>query len=356
MTLPKVHIFQRVDETGESHARLKRAGIDLKVADMNWMDAANEGNSVELELERDTAAAAGVASRAVLVTRRTLQGARNLRLVAFYSVGYDTVDEDAATRMGVLVVHSPTETNWGGVAEGTVANILAMLKKVREKDRHVKAGKWRDLSLRGIYVGARHIDDYPGLTIGIIGLGRIGSRVADLFGPWRARLIGYDPYIDDSLFVHHDVRKVDLDTLLGESDVVTLHCNLTPETKGMIGPRELALMKKTAILCNHARGAVVDTDALTDALTGDRIMGAVLDVLAEEPPAPGAALLALGDKVLLSPHMVSNNVATGLIVAVPWVEKAIVDALSGRVPRHVVNAGALPLWLERFGGKSLLRT
>lgn len=354
MGRPKVHIFQAVDETGESHARLRRAGVDLKVAEKPWMQVANMRNPIELELDADTVAAAGVANRLVQVPGRALEQARDLRLVAYYSVGFDSIDMESATRLGVLVVHSPTETNWGGVAEGTVANILAVLKKVREKDRHVKAGGWRDPSLQGRYLGARQIDDFPGLTLGFIGLGRIGSRVADLFGPWRARMIGCDPYIDDSIFVHHNVTRASLETVLRESDVVTIHCNLTPETRGMVGAAQLALMKKTAILCNHARGAIVDTRALTEALVNERIAAAVLDVLAEEPPPADLPLLSLGDKVLLSPHMVSNNVGCGLNIAVPWVEKALIDALHGVVPKHVVNPEALPRWQERFGGKTLL--
>ena len=129
-------------------------------------------------------------------------------------MGYDNVDVDAATERGILVVHSPTEGNWGGVAEGTMAYMLSLLKKVREKDRHVKNGGWRDPALFGTYVGARMIDGYEGLTIGIVGLGRIGSRLADLLAPWRVKLIAYDPYAEDSKFVHHNVRPVGLETLL----------------------------------------------------------------------------------------------------------------------------------------------
>ena len=192
---------------------------------------------------------------------------------------------DAATEQGVLVVHSPTESNWGGVAEGTMANILAMLKKVREKDRFVKGGGWRDRSLQGQYLGPRQIDNYPGLTVGIVGLGRIGGRVADLLAPWRVKLIGCDPYIDDSLFVHHNVQRVDLDTLMKQSDIVTVHCNLTRETHKLIGAKQIGMMKKTALLANHARGNIVDVEALADALEADRIAGAILDVLPEEPPS-----------------------------------------------------------------------
>ena len=355
MSAPKVHIFQPVDETGHTHDRLRRAGIDLKLPEITWMEAANLRNFYDLVLDVDTDVAAGVSNKTVRVTRQSLEGARNLRMVAFYTVGFDNIDMDAAIERDILVVHSPTESNWGGVAEGTMANILAMLKKVREKDRYVKAGNWRDRSLQGVYVGPRQIDDYPGITVGIVGMGRIGSRVSDLLAPWHVKIIGCDPYAEDSVFVHHNVKRVDLDTLLKQSDVVTLHCNLTKETNRLIGARQLAMMKSTALLANHARGAIVDIEALADALEADQIMGAVIDVLPEEPPPPDLRLLKLGDKILLSPHMVSNNIGTGLGIAAPWVEQAIYDVLQGKIPKYVVNPEIIPAWLSRYGGKNLMQ-
>ncbi|MFM9971455.1 MAG: 2-hydroxyacid dehydrogenase [Burkholderiales bacterium] len=354
MSGPKVDIAAPVDESGATHERMKRAGINLKIPSMSWMDMANIRHRYDVQFDADTDAAACVANKTMTVTRKSLEGAPNLRLVAFYTVGFDNIDLDAATERGVLVVHSPTEPNWGGVAEGTMANILAILKKVREKDRFIKAGGWRDRSLQGQYFGPRQMDSYEGLTVGIIGLGRIGGRVADLLAPWRVKLIGYDPYVDDSLFVHHNVRRVDLDSLLKQSDIVTIHCNLTKETHKLIGAKQLAMMKKTAILANHARGNIIDIDALADALDADRIASAILDVLPEEPPPADLRFLKMGDKVLLSPHMVSNNVGTGLNMAAPWVEQAIYDVLAGKIPKHVVNPDIIPQWLARFGGKNLL--
>ncbi len=355
MAAPKVHIFQPVDETGQTHERMKRAGINLKLPEMSWMEQANLREVYEQVLDPDTDAAAAIANKTVKITRKSLEGARNLRLVAFYTVGFDNIDLDAATEREVLVVHSPTESNWGGVAEGTLGSILVMLKKIREKDRFVKGGGWRDRSLQGQYLGPRQIDNYAGLTIGILGMGRIGSRVADLFAPWRMRLIGCDPYVEDSVYVHHNVTRVDLPTLLKESDVLTIHCDLNKETRHLIGAAQLAQMKKTALLVNNARGGIVDVEALADALEADALMGAALDVFPEEPPAPDLRLLKLGDKVLLSPHMISNNQGTGLGIAAPWVERAIYDALQGKVPRFVVNPEVIPAWLARYSSKNLLR-
>ncbi len=354
MAKPIVEIFQPVDESGASHDRLRDAGIDLVLPEGTWADRANIPGSVEANFNPGAVVAAGVSSRSNLLTAKTLDGSPDLRMVVYYTVGYDNVDFDAAIEKGVLIVHSPTESNWGGVAEGTFANILAILKRVRERDKWVKDGQWRDPSLMGTYLGARQIDDYPGLTVGIIGLGRIGGRLADLMAPWRMNLIAYDPYIDDSVYVHHNVKKVGLDTLLRESDIVTVHCVLSKETMNFIGAEEIAKMKPTAILANHARGMIVDVDALFDALDKDQIAGAVLDVLPEEPPDPQSPILGLGEKLLISPHMVAGNKGTGLMMAVPWVEKAILDVLGGEIPKHVVNEDVLPLWKERFAGKSLI--
>ena len=118
-----------------------------------------------------------------------------LRLVGKYTIGVDDVDVEAASALGVLVTHCPTEANWGGVAEGALALMLALLKRIRERDRLVKAGGWREPPIYGTYVGKR-ADGYAGITIGIVGLGRAGGRVADLLRPWGARVLAADPYVE----------------------------------------------------------------------------------------------------------------------------------------------------------------
>lgn len=276
-----------------------------------------------------------------------------LRIVSKYTIGVEDVDLDAATARGVLVTHCPTEANWGGVAEGTVGFMLTLLKQVRERDRHVKAGGWRDSSLMGTYLGRRS-DGYPGLTVGIVGLGRCGTRVAELLSTWRVRIMACDPYVEDEKFERLGVVRTDLPTLLRESDVVTLHVTLTEETRGFIGAQELASMKPSTILINTSRGAVVNLDALCDALETDRIAGAALDVLPEEPPDEQSRILTLGDKVLLCPHMISANHPGTLQPAIPWATDATLAALRSRVPEHVYNVDAIPTWLARFGHKPLI--
>jgi phosphoglycerate dehydrogenase-like enzyme len=265
----------------------------------------------------------------------------------------DDVDVDAASALGVLVTHSPTEANWGGVAEGTLALMLTMLKRIRERDRHVKGGGWREPPFYGTYIGKR-ADGYAGITLGIVGLGRAGSRVAELVRPWGARVLAADPYVEAGRFARHAVERTDLETLLRESDVVTLHCNLTAETRNLIDRRRLALLKPSAVLINTARGAIVDLEALCDALEARALAAAALDVFAEEPLPRNARILALGDRVLLSPHMVAANQGGTLGAAVPWAADAVLAALRGELPERIYNTEAVAKWQARFGGKSLL--
>jgi phosphoglycerate dehydrogenase-like enzyme len=285
--------------------------------------------------------------------REFLSISPRLRVIAKYTIGVDDVDVDAASALGVLVTHCPTEANWGGVAEGALALILTVLKRSRERDRQVKAGGWREPPIYGTYLGRRS-DGYPGVTIGIVGLGRAGSRVADLLRPWKVRLLAADPYVELEKFARHGAERVDLDTLLRESDVVTLHCNLTAETRGLLDRRRLALLKPTAVLVNTARGAVVDLAALCDALEARALAAAALDVLPEEPPPPDSRVLSFGDRVLLSPHMIAANQGGTLGAAIPWAARSVLAALRGELPDSVYNTEAIAKWQARFGGRSLL--
>lgn len=348
---PRVCVYVPIDRSGESHRLIEAAGCEVVLGDTSWRSGIDR--DALLELAQGADALMGATIKRMPIERQFLQQIPKLRIISKYSIGVEDVDLDAATELGVLVTHCPTEANWGGVAEGTIAFMLALLKRVRERDRQVKEGMWRDRALLGTYLGARE-DGYPGITVGIVGLGRIGSRVADLLAPWRVRIIATDPYVDHAKFRQHGVEKVKLDALLSEADVVTLHCNLTEETRGLIDAERLKRLKPAAILINTSRGPVVDTAALCDALRDDRLAGAALDVLPEEPPEPGDEILTLGDKVLLAPHMVSANTPGTLEPAIPWATAATLAALRGDVPDHVYNVDAIPRWLERFGNYSLI--
>jgi phosphoglycerate dehydrogenase-like enzyme len=216
-----------------------------------------------------------------------------------------------------------------------------------------ESGGWRDAKLQGTYLGSR-ADGYAGITLGLIGLGRIGSRVATLLRPWKMRILATDPYVPEAKFAEHGVTRVDLPTLLRESDVVSLHVVLTRETRHMLAAKEFALMKPTALLINTSRGPCVQEPALVEALLKGQIGGAALDVFEEEPLAQDSQLRNLGDRVLLSPHMVSSNVGSGLGPGIRWATESVLAALRGEVPDNVYNKDVIPRWQRRFGGRSVL--
>ncbi len=353
--MAKVFIFAPADPAGETHRKLEANGCELVFGKASWHTPQGNSESEIAELAKGADAMCGTSIRSTPITRRIMEAADALRIVAKYTIGCDDVDVDAATEMGILVTHSPTESNWGGVAEGTLTNMMTMLKKVRERDQHLKSGgEWRDESLIATYVGSRDSDGWQGITIGIVGLGRVGGRLATLLRPWRARILACDPYIPDSRFEEHGVQKTDLNTLLRESDVVTLHTFLNKETTRLIGDAQLKMMKPYAILVNASRGPVVDEGALIRALDDGTIAGAALDVFETEPLPMDSPLRRMGSKVLLSPHMVSQNVGSGLKPGVIWSTESVLSALRGQVPDNVFNKEVIPAWEQRFGGRSLI--
>ena len=344
---PSVVIYRPADESGASHRRLAAAGCRIRVV------RESEDLAGVLAAAAPVHALLASSLRGFRLDAAALAGLPELRLVAKYSIGFDDIDVEAASARGILVTHCPTEANYGGVAEGTIALMLALLKKIGARDRSVRSGAWRSEALRGTYVGARE-DGYPGIVFGIVGLGRVGRRVAELLAPWKVRLIAADPYIAPEVFTRHGTDAVALEELLSRADVVSLHCPLTAETRGLIDRARLRLMLPHAILINTARGEVVDVDAVCDALAADRLGGAAFDVLPEEPPAAAAKILATDERVILSPHMIAANRGGTLGPAVPWATEAVLAALAGRVPEHVVDGGAIAAWQGRFGGHSLL--
>lgn len=353
MAKAKVFIFAPADQTGESHRKLESVGCELVLGNASWNTPQGNSESEMIGMAQGCDALIGTSIRSTPITQKIMEGSDRLRIVAKYTIGVDDVDVDAATELGILVAHGPAESNWGGVAEGTITNMLTLLKKVRERDRYLKTGGvWRDKSLEGTYLGSRP-DGYKGLTLGIIGLGRIGGRVATLLRSWKIRMLGYDPYIPESRFKEHGVERVDLPTLLRESDILTLHVVLTKETRHMISAEQLALMKPTAILVNSSRGMCVDERALVEALQKGQIAAAALDVFEYEPLSLESPLRTLGDKVLLSPHMISSNAGSGLKPGIVMATDAVLAALRGEVADNIYNKEVISRWQSRFGGKSV---
>jgi phosphoglycerate dehydrogenase-like enzyme len=354
MSKPRIFVFAPADQVGDSHAKLEKYGCELTIGEAGWHTPQGNNEAEMIGLAKDAEALLGTSIRSSPITRKIMAANPELRIVAKCTVGTDDVDVEAATAMGILVCHAPTESNCYGVAEGTVAFILAAGKKLAQRDAAVKGGAWRDTSLMGTFLGRRTTDDYPGITLGIIGLGRIGARVAQLFAPWNMRIIASDPHISDERFIRNGVEKVDLDTLLAESDVVTMHCVNNAETRHLMNAERFAQMKPSAIFVNTSRGGNVDEAAMAEALQNDVIAGAAIDAFADEPLAVDSPLRKLGDKVILSPHMVSSNQGSGLGPGYRWATDAILQALAGQVPNNVFNPEVIERWKERFGGRSTL--
>ena len=341
-------------KAGNPLDKLAAKGGEILEGAASWHTPQGNNEDEMCAFAENADALMGTSIRSSPITRKIMESSDKLRIVAKCTVGYDDVDVAAATDLGIFVTNSPTEANWGGVAEGTVAMMLAILKKVRERDQAMKAGKWRDPSLQGTFLGTRLEDSTQGITLCIIGLGRIGRRVATLLAPWRIRMLAYDPYVERARFALHNVIETDLDTLLAESDVVTLHVTLTDSSRKMINAETLAKMKPSAILLNTSRGAVIDEKSLIAALESKSIAAAGLDVFEDEPLAKNSPLFKLGHKVLLAPHMVSGNLNAGLFPGVVWATECIEKALKGEVPESVINPEILPRWRQRFGNKAII--
>ncbi len=336
MSKPKILIFAPREEPLETVNALEGMGCELVFGDRAWQLPRTTHEDAVMEAARDAVALMGTSMRHTPISRRIMQASQRLRIVAKYTVGVDDVDTEAATELGIMVCHAPTESNCFGVAETTIAFMLSLLKKVAERDADVRAGKWRTADNFAYYVGSRASDGFPGQTVGLVGLGRIGTRVAQLLAPWRARIIAYDPYVPPAHFLTHGVTSVDYQTLLRESDIVSFHVVLTRETRYMFGEAELKLMKPNAIVLNTARGKVVDEKALARAI----------DEGADSP------LRKLGDRVLLSPHSASYTEGGELRQCVAWATRSVVTALKGGIPNNVYNREVIPRWKERFGGAS----
>jgi D-3-phosphoglycerate dehydrogenase len=352
MSRPKILIFAPREEPPETINALEGLGCELVFGNRDWQLPRAAHEDAIVEAARDAVALMGTSIRHTPISRRIMQASQRLRVVAKYTVGVDDIDTDAATDLGIMVCHAPTESNCFGVAETAVTMMLALFKKIRERDADVRAGRWRELNNFAFYVGSRQSDNFPGQTIGLVGFGRIGTRVAQLLAPWRARIIAYDPYVAPAQFLTHGVKSVDYETLLRESDVVSFHVVLTKETRYMFGARELELMKPTAVVLNTARGKVVDEKALAAAIAAGRIRGAAIDAFEEEPLPADSPLRQLGDRVLLSPHSASYTEGGELRQGVAWATRSVLAALAGKIPDNVYNRDVLPRWKERFGGAS----
>ena len=268
-----------------------------------------------------------------------LRRAPNLLIVSSNGAGYDPVDVDACTAAGVLVVNQ-SGGNAHSVAEHALGMLLTLSKRIIEADRALR----RDPNVnRNALIGT----EAQGKTIGIVGLGNVGRRIAALCkGLLGMKVLAYDPYLPASEMAARGGEKVELDELFRDSDYVSISCPLTNESRGMIGAREFALMRPHAYFITTARGFIHDEAALLAALRNKSIAGAGLDVWSKEPPPPDHPLLQF-DNVLASPHTAGvtreARANMGKIAA-----EQLLGALDGKRPPRIINPEVWPGYVKRF--------
>jgi len=262
------------------------------------------------------------------ITARVLGAAPGLKIVAMNGAGVDSVDLDEAARRGITVAVAPG-ANADAVAEHAIALMLALVRDLPRLDGGMRRGRWEGTSWLG--------RDFRGSVLGLVGYGSIGRSTARLASALGAQVIICGRAGTDAGGFE---RVTDLDSLLARVDILSLHCPLTEQTRGLIGRRELALLKPGALLVNTARGPIVDEAALVEALRSGHLGGAGLDTFAVEPITPDNPLLAL-DNVILTPHVAGVTRNAALQVAT-ITARNVVDALAGRPlpPAHVVASPA----------------
>lgn len=306
---------------------VSQAGIELFQAQPGW----NVIVSSAKEYERHLADADALVVRsAVQVTAEVLAKAPKVRVIGRAGVGVDNVDLAAATAAGVLVMNTPGG-NAISVAEHTLAVMLAMARHIPQATASTKSGKWEKKKFLG--------SELRGKTLGIIGLGSIGREVVKRARAFEMRILGYDPYVTSQILKDLGVELVQLPQLYAESDYITLHVSLTPETERMLSAEAFERMKPGVRIVNCARGELIDDAALEAAVRSGKVAGAALDVFATEPPAAGSPLLALGP-VVATPHIGGSTEEAQELVGVRIAEQ-VVEYLKTGVAINAVNMPAL---------------
>ena len=325
-TLPRVYVTRVIPKAGLD---LLRGCARVKL----WEGELPPPREVLME---EVGAGGGLLSRLTEeIDGELMSAAPQLRVISNYAIGYDNIDVPAATERGIMVCHTP------GILTDTTADFAFTLlacvgRRVVEAARYVREGNWKTW---GPMLCLGH--DLYGATLGLIGLGRIGSAVAKRASGFQMRVLYHDLERIPTLEKELGLIYTDLDSLLERSDFVSLHTPLTPDTHHLIGARQLKMMKKSAILVNTSRGAVIDRQALYEALVSGEIAGAGLDVTDPEPIDPDDPLLQL-DNCVVVPHIASASVATRTLMATLAAEN-LVAGLQGRMPRNPVNPEVLDL-------------
>ena len=260
------------------------------------------------------------------VTKEVIEKAENLKIIARAGVGVDNIDVAAATEKGIMVVNAPESTTIT-VAEHTMGLILSAIRKIAVADKSTKAGKWEKKRFMGM--------ELKGKTLGVIGMGRIGSQVVKRCQAFEMDAIAYDPYLPPHVAEDMGVKLYEeQDDVLKRADIITIHVPLTEETRHSISTEEFKIMKDTALIFNAARGGVIDEDALYVALKEGEISGAGLDVY-EEEPAKENKLFEL-DNIVCTPHIAASTKEAQAAAAV-IVANEVIDCFEGNTPNNIIN-------------------
>ncbi len=272
--------------------------------------------------------AEGILLRPGYITASLLDLLPDLRVVAVHGAGVDQVDVAACTQRGVLVTNTPG-ANANAVAELTLGLILSLARRIPQAASRVGAER--------VWGEARHTGvELKGKTLGLIGIGQVGSRLTKMALAMGMKVLAHDPGLKNEEIKARGARPARFDTLLGRADFITLHAPLTPKTHHLIDAQAISKMKKGAFLVNAARGPLVDEAALARALKSGRIGGAALDVLEGEPPDPESAILG-APNLILTPHM-AGSTHECLEAIATWAGADIARVLSGKKPRYPVNS------------------
>ncbi len=303
------------------------AGIELLQSQSGWNVWVSNPKEY---LDRLAEADALIVRSAVKVTREVLEKAPKLRVIGRAGVGVDNVDLNAATAAGVIVMNTPGG-NAVAVAEHTIALMLALARSIPAASASTKSGKWEKKKFLGNEIREK--------TLGILGLGSIGREVAKRAQAFEMRVLVSDPYVNPQTAADLNVDLVDLATVFAQSDYITLHLALTPETNKILSREAFAQMKTGVRIINCARGEMIDEEALTQAIQSGKVAGAALDVFKPEPPAAGFPLFAL-ENVLATPHIAGSTEEAQETVGVRIAEQ-VVDYLRNGVAINAVNMPAL---------------
>ncbi|MEG4320240.1 MULTISPECIES: phosphoglycerate dehydrogenase [unclassified Microcoleus] len=273
------------------------------------------------------------------VTKEIIEAGNLLKIIGRAGVGVDNVDVPAATRKGIVVVNSP-EGNTIAAAEHAIAMMLSMSRHIPEANASVKSGKWERNRFIGVEVYKK--------TLGIVGLGKIGSHLATAAKAMGMKLLAYDPFISTERAEQLGCRLVELELLMRESDYITLHIPKTPETLHLINADVLSKMKPTARIINCARGGIIDEAALAEAIKSGQIAGAAIDVYEHEPLEADSPLRNVGQNIVLTPHLGASTAEAQVNVAIDVAEQ-IRDVLLGLPARSAVNIpGIYPDSIEKL--------